>query len=245
VHEILTVKRFPDVDRHETCDRSFDFSKFPNLQEVTLICRVIGSTPGGLPWFPTALSTLKPATSPCLSAIRLDFSWTSNFTRFAETLIEDMGGDLRRVADEVFRIEREFEGAVNLTTHRDTKFEVAFGTLNVRFRCVGGRDLIVTVIHFCSSLVDPSAPQSLRWDPRFDHSAALSGLIIHPANSLTWMLTSQNQILHTYVVLCSVWDQIAILVLPLSQKRVVWIRPSTIPLSHLPRPRIMVFPGLG
>ena len=137
MHEILTVKRFPDVDRHETFGRPFDFSKFPNLQEVTFICWVVDCTDGGLPWLPTALSTLKPATSPHLSTIRLDFACSSTFTRSFETLIEDMGGDLRRVADEVFRIEREFEGAVNLTTFRDPKFDAACGALNVRFRCVG------------------------------------------------------------------------------------------------------------
>ena len=145
------VKQFPDVDRHEASDQSFDFSKFPNLQEVTLICRVYGSTHGGLPWLPIALSTLKPATSPRLSAIRLDLTYWSTPSA-AETLIEDVGGDLRRVADEVSRIEREFKGAVNLTTLRDSNFEVAFETLNVRFRFLGGRNLMATLIHFCRPL---------------------------------------------------------------------------------------------
>jgi len=154
------VKQFPDADRHGTSKRSFDFSKFPNLQNVTLICKVYGSTHGGLPWFPTALSTLKPATSPHLSTIQLHFTCASSF--FAETLIEDMGDHLRRTADEVSRIEREFKGAVNLTTLRDSNFEGAFGTLKVRFRCVGGRDIMTTLNHFCSSLVDPSEPQLLR-----------------------------------------------------------------------------------
>jgi len=136
VHETLTVKQFPDVDRRETFKRSFDFSKSPNLQEVTLICKVVGATHGGLPWLPMSLSTLKPATSTHLSTIRLDFSYSHSFTRPAETLTESTGDDLRRVADEAFRIEREFEGAVHLTTHRDAQFEVVFGILNVRFRCV-------------------------------------------------------------------------------------------------------------
>jgi len=113
-----------------------------------------------------ALSTLNPATSPRLSSIRLNFThWRA---RSAETLIEDMGGDLRRVADEAFRIEREFEGAVNLTVLQDPKFEAVFGTLNVGFRFVVGQDYMVTFINFYSSLVDPSAPQSLRWDLRFN-----------------------------------------------------------------------------
>ena len=155
MHEILTVKRFPDVDRHETFGRPFDFSKFPNLQEVTFICWVVDCTDGGLPWLPTALSTLKPATSPHLSTIRLDFTCSSNFHRSAETLIEDMGDHLRRTAEEVSRIEREFKRAVNLTVLRDPKFEAAFGILNVRFRFVAGRDLMITLIRFCWSLVDP------------------------------------------------------------------------------------------
>ena len=135
------VTRFPDVDRRETYERSFDFSKSPNLQEVTLVCGVFGYTRGGLPWFPMALSTLEPTTSPRLSTIRLDFTCSSYFTGSAETLIEDMGDDLRRVADEVSRIKREFEGAVSLTTLRDSKFEVVLDRLNVRFRFVGGETL--------------------------------------------------------------------------------------------------------
>ena len=164
--------QFPDIDCHEDFNRSFDFSKFPNLQEVAFVCRVISSTYGGLPWLPTALSTLKFATSPRLSTIRLDFTCSSNLTRSAETLIEDMGGDLRRIADEAIRIGREFKGAVNLTTIRDPKFEVAFRALNVRFRCVGRGNLMVTLIHFCLSLVDSSASQPLRWDLRFNLSSS-------------------------------------------------------------------------
>ena len=93
LHKISMITRFPDVDRRETYERSFDFSKSPNLQEVTLVCGVFGYTRGGLPWFPMALSTLEPTTSPRLSTIRLDFTCSSYFTGSAETLIEDMGDD--------------------------------------------------------------------------------------------------------------------------------------------------------
>jgi len=45
-----------------------------------------------------------------------------------------MEDDLRRIADEVARIEREFEGTtLNLTVVSDSKFD----TLNVRFCSAG------------------------------------------------------------------------------------------------------------
>jgi len=61
------------------------------------------------------LSTLKPATSPHLSTIQLDFSCSPGVTRSVEASIQEVGNDLQRVADEVTRIEREFEGTVSLT----------------------------------------------------------------------------------------------------------------------------------
>ena len=122
----------PGVDRHKAFKRSFDFSKFPNLQEVNFGFKV-GSTVGGLPWIPTALSSLRPATSPHLSTILLDLAATTSIDRPVETLVKDTGNDLQRVADEFTRIEREFEGAVSLTVLRDSGFEVALGELNVRF----------------------------------------------------------------------------------------------------------------
>ena len=78
-----------------------------------------------------ALSTLRPATSTHLSVIRLDFC--SSGTRSVETMITDMGNDLRRIADELARIEREFEGAVNFIMILDSKFRMVLDTLNVRF----------------------------------------------------------------------------------------------------------------
>ena len=74
-----------------------------------------------------------------------------------ETTITDLGNDLRRIADEVVRIEREFEGAVNFTVMLDPYFWVASDTLNVRF---SGRNLVVMSIHPRPSLADP--PASLR-----------------------------------------------------------------------------------
>ena len=127
----------PNVGGCEAFERSFDFSKLQNLQEVDFR---VGWTGGSLLWIPMALSTLRPATSPRLSTIRLDFSRPSTATRSVESAIEITGNNLRQVADEIARIEREFEGAVNLTVFRDPVFEAVSDTLNVRFRLCGVDD---------------------------------------------------------------------------------------------------------
>ena len=101
-----------DVDGVEASDRSFDFSKFPNFQEVRF---EVGWERGGLRWVPAALSTLTLATSPRMSTIRLNFVPHSSSTRSIEALLRDAGGDFRWVADELARIGREFEGAVDVT----------------------------------------------------------------------------------------------------------------------------------
>jgi len=88
---------------------------------------------GGLLLIPMALSTLKPATSTHLSAIQLNFVWQSSAYQSVETAIEGAGDDLRWVAAEVTRIEREFEGAENLTVVWDSGFKAVLDKLNVRF----------------------------------------------------------------------------------------------------------------
>ena len=80
-----------------------------------------------------ALSTLRPTTSPRLSVIRLRFAGPPVDLPI-KTLIKDTANDLRRVAGEVARIEREFEGAVNFTVLRDSVFETVLCALNVRIR---------------------------------------------------------------------------------------------------------------
>ena len=82
-----------------------------------------------------ALSTLKPATSPRLSGIRLNFRSPAN--RPVETAVTNMGNDLRRIADEIARIEHEFGGAVNITVVPDSQFRVVLQTLNVGLSFVG------------------------------------------------------------------------------------------------------------
>jgi len=68
-------------------------------------------------------------------------------------MIAGMGSDLQRIADEVARIEREFEGRVTFTVFPDPKFQMVLIYLNVRFR---GRNLGAMLIHLRSSPTDPS-----------------------------------------------------------------------------------------
>ena len=106
---------------------------------------------GGLLWIPAALSTLRPATSPRLSAIRLRLVSRSTLDRAAEALLRDAGGDLRWFAEELARIEREFEGAVNLTLFWGPGFKAVFDALNVRPRSCEVNDTPTD-----SFLADPS-----------------------------------------------------------------------------------------
>jgi len=128
-----------NVDGCEAFERSFDFSKFPNLQEVEFGIRWMSAS---LPWIPIAISTLRPATSPRLSALKFDFARRPLVAnrRSLDALIEATGDDLRWVADEVARIEREFEGAVDSIILRDPAFQVVFDTLDVRFHSCGAHD---------------------------------------------------------------------------------------------------------
>ena len=126
--EMSTLTPPPDVDAPVSSKRSFDFSKSPHLQEVSLGVRWTG---GNLFWIPAALSTLRSATSPRLSAIRLDFAHATN--RSVRDVISFAGSDVLQVTDEVSRIEREFEGAVNVTVLQDAVFKGVFDTLDVRF----------------------------------------------------------------------------------------------------------------
>ena len=158
-NEVLMLIRILRVDDRETVERSPDLSRFPNLQEVNFVFH--GDWMGRcLPWIFLALSTLRPTTSPHLSALGLDFSSVDSST---EALIKNMGDELRRIADEVARIEREFDGAVNLTVVRDLTFMVVLDSLDVSFDSPSGWSLAVMLIYFRLSLSDPSGPQSLKW----------------------------------------------------------------------------------
>ena len=117
-------------DRGGAFERSFDFSKFPNLREVDL---EVKWWTGDLLWIPAALSTLGSATSPHLSAVRLDFARSSSADQSVRKAFKATRDDLRRVADEVARIEREFKGTVNVTVVRDAGFKAILNKLDVRF----------------------------------------------------------------------------------------------------------------
>ena len=111
-------------------EQSFDFSKLPNIQLVNF---VVGWAEGGLPWIPAALSTLRPASSRCLSVLLLNFFRSPSANRSVEPAVEYMGDDLRRIIDEIARIKREFQGAVKVTVLWDSGFKAVLNALNVRF----------------------------------------------------------------------------------------------------------------
>ena len=90
-----TLTPSPDSDGREAYEGSFDFSKLSNLQEVDF---GVGFIEGGPYWIYMALSTIRPTTCPRLSTIRLDFTRVPN--RYAGIMIDVMGNDLRRAADE-------------------------------------------------------------------------------------------------------------------------------------------------
>jgi len=141
MNKASTLTRLLDVVGFKTFEQSFDFSKFPNLQEVDFGFTV-GWMKRGLFWIPLALSTLGPATSPYLSAIRLNFASSLIFNPDVESLIKDEGSDLLRVADEVSRIKSEFNGVVRLTVVSDPMFRAVLDTLNVRSYLYGADDTV-------------------------------------------------------------------------------------------------------
>ena len=67
---------------------------------------------GGLLWVTTALSTLRPATSPRISRVRLEFVHSSEPDSAIQAFEQEWEDDIPRVEVEVTRIRREFEGAV-------------------------------------------------------------------------------------------------------------------------------------
>jgi len=125
--------------------------------------RVGGIGAGALPWIPSALSTLKPTTSPRLPTIRLDFAGPPIASLHVESLIRGMGDDLRRIADEADRIKREFEVMVKFTVVRDSVFGAALDALKVSIRSPCGRSFVRMLIHLRSPLPDLAGLQLLKW----------------------------------------------------------------------------------
>ena len=72
--------------------------------------------------------------------IKLYLTHTCRTNRSAEAVIGAAGNDLRQVADEVARIEREFKGAVGVNVDLDSLFEVVSDALKVRIHLCGMDD---------------------------------------------------------------------------------------------------------
>ena len=98
-----------DSERREDFAHTFNFAKLPNLEEA----KFRPHFRSGLPWVCKTLSTIKPATSPCLSTLQFNHYTLRNFESPLEPPLSV--DDLTRVRREVFRIEREFNGAVKVT----------------------------------------------------------------------------------------------------------------------------------
>ena len=113
----------------EAPNRSFDFSESFNLQEVVFR---VDWVKGSLHWIFTALSTLKPATSPLLSQVclhsshRPDKGHPSGIPGIAE--LGKLDNDLRRIGDEFTRIEKEYGGGVDLVVSRAATFQRLYAT---------------------------------------------------------------------------------------------------------------------
>ena len=121
---------------------------------------------GSLLWISTALSTIRTSTSPRLSVIKLSFARQLNPSGPVQVAIKDPGIDLGKVADEVARIEREFEGTLRLTVFRDPEFEVVSDMLDVRpHSCRAGEFSNAQLICFLSFLIDRLALRSSEWSP--------------------------------------------------------------------------------
>ena len=181
----------PDVDGRESFERSFDFSKFPNIQQINFGVHWVH---GGLHWIVVALSTLKPTTSPRLSKISLSFGGPSLLIflyYITGTMnLRDLGNDLQFVAEEFARIEREYQGAVRLTVHRTSEF-AQLDRLNVSIS-VGWMEPCSFVGLFYSLLAGSSALGQLRWDlrapfppvsPDWTSCGIESSVRIHPVRS--------------------------------------------------------------
>lgn len=118
-----------DLDGEEVFDRSFDFSKFQNLLEVSLGLPWVR---GGLRWIPVALSTTNPITSPHLSIIRLNLSGPPTIVRITNIWIGGLGNELRRTTDEVTRIKNKFDEGIEFVLSEDQWFRVFLDSFDLR-----------------------------------------------------------------------------------------------------------------
>ena len=125
--ETLTLTPFFGPGDQESLNRSFNFTKLPNIQEVTFTVRQIH---GDILWTHKALSTLMLSTSPRLSAVRLKLG-TKPPEDSSIHVRELPDRVIRPIEEQVARIELEFMGAVDVTVQRCPKFEVGAPTFSL------------------------------------------------------------------------------------------------------------------
>lgn len=123
---MLTMKSCPGLGGREAPNQPFDFTKLPNIKQVKF--KVL-QTAGSIQWISTALSTLKPATSPCLTVVRLNFAVRRFLNRRSMERLRD---DLTLIEREVARVRHEFAGKVHITMNENIRYRVS--GLNSNFR---------------------------------------------------------------------------------------------------------------
>ena len=127
MYEALALTPFVGPGDHESLNRSFNFTKLPNIQEVTFTVRRIH---GDILWIHKALSTLKPSTSPRLSAVRLKLG--SKPPEDSPVHVRELPDRvIRPIEEQVARIELEYTGTVDVTVQRYPRLEVGVPTFSV------------------------------------------------------------------------------------------------------------------
>lgn len=79
-----------------------------------------------------ALSTIKPATSPYLYAIKLSLIGPPDGTLIDEGSTRALGTELKMTAGQITRIRREFNERIYFIAIRDQWFRVFLESLNLR-----------------------------------------------------------------------------------------------------------------
>jgi len=89
-----SARNFPDIDGGGVSGPSAFPNQTSELQLSSSLGRAVRC------WIPTALSTIKPATSPCRFTIRVGLARSYDTTQSPERLVGDVREDLRWVTDE-------------------------------------------------------------------------------------------------------------------------------------------------
>ena len=107
--EMPVLISYSTLAGHESLNRTFDFSEFPNLEELAFVTPLAAMD---LHWLPKAISTLKPTTSPRLSSLRL---LTCDRPPGSPVPSMERLGNVTRLVEGFTQVEREFMGAVKVT----------------------------------------------------------------------------------------------------------------------------------